>query len=227
MPPGRFFSPMPVNPKFLAARAAEIRNRQLAHLAVPAPLCGVPVRHLTPRHVNELRLAGNAFCGGGEQPMRGDIFQFLWRLHPDFARPVRAWPRWPSRGLELVKNLYAFGWRAGWARYRLVRNVAGRSVVISALEIEGYLATVYQDLQAADLPTGAKGKQRCIPLLPPGSWLDNYCLSFLRLVPGWTPEQIVDCPLARLLQLHRESLLLQEDGELSVIDPSDALLSAS
>ncbi len=213
---------MPINPQYLAARSAEIRNRQLAHVAVPAPLCGVAVRHLTPRHVNELRLEANAFFLGG-LIRRADVFQFLWRLHPEFARPCRA-PL--GRGPELLRNVWSYGWRAGWARRALVLAVARAPVLPAIREIQQYLAAVHQDNPAADETSGGAGGRR--PALgPPISWLDNYVLHFLRICPGWTPDEIIDYPFARLLQLHREEILAAPEGELNVIDPSDALLTAA
>jgi hypothetical protein len=208
---------MPVNAKFLAARAAEQRNRLIAYLPGPAPVCGVMIRHLTPRAAAELSLAGNAFAAS-TPPLRADVFQFLWRLHPAFERPRRIAP-----GATLLRSVRAYGFRAGLARWRLARYVHRYSLPGAIAEIRAYLSTVYQDAPGDDDP-GTRAARSLVR--PPMCWVDNYTLHFLRILPGLTPETMVDVPLARLFQLDREHRLRQPDGELNVFDPSDRLLSA-
>lgn len=208
---------MPVNEKFLAARAAEQRNRLIAYLPGPEPVCGVLIRHLTPRASAELSIAGNAFAVGGV-PSLGDVFQFLWRLHPAFARPHRI-----LRGRRVWQLVAAYGLRTGLARARLASQVRRLVLADAVREIEAYLAAVNQDRPPQDVKAKNKPVSR---VTPPPCWLDNFALHFSGLIPNLSPDAVIDLPLARLFQLEREHRLRQPEGELDVFDPSDALLSA-
>lgn len=72
-------------PGLRAARFSERLNRALAFSGITWTVCGVEILHLTPRHRLELQLSGNAF-EFNLRPMEGDVFNFLWRLSPEYRR---------------------------------------------------------------------------------------------------------------------------------------------
>ena len=229
---------MPVNPKFLAARAAERRHRDLAHLRA---LCWLPLqRHgvtfartplvpFTRRHRIELELARNAFFG--PQPvLLGDVFLFLWRLHPLYTPPR------PGRE-QLVANLAAkrFPLLRQWCALgslgraclhrRLTRFVRRSDLAAASAAIRRYLDIAYQDAPGeACSPTGQRARRSAIS--PPRHSADNHTAWLMRTY-GLSHEEALDFPIALEHQLARELELQQPDGELNVSDPSDLLLADS
>lgn len=71
-------------PGYAEAVNAELVNRELAFMPAPMPICGLPIRHLNPRHQMILVRCRNAFvCGGLVQPK--DVAFFLWALSPEYV----------------------------------------------------------------------------------------------------------------------------------------------
>lgn len=208
---------MPLTPQFFAARAAEQRNRLLSYAAVSDPLrlplasgrvVTVPQRHLTLRALVELELVASPFVTGG--PVTAwDAYRVLWRLHPHFLRRDEPAPL-GARLRALVTRL-----RLAWLTGRLLWP-AGAAV------LRDRLAAAYQDSPAE---AAGEGEDESPTSAPPHCAADDLCHLFARHY-GFTRDQVLDAPLAGLLQLLRAATLAQPDGDIQVIDPSDALLGA-
>jgi hypothetical protein len=211
---------MPITPAFLAARAAERQHRLLIHARA---LAWVPLRRgaslllltplvpLTHRHVVELTLARNAFLRGFS-PLAGDLFAFLWRLHPLFRRPDGSFPNTSAR-------LSFACLRSAFARYRLRRAVLRCEQEPAATTIREFLARASQDAAApeCDAVEAPAAPERCP--------IDNV-VDYAARTYHLHPDAVLDLPIALLHQLYRDHLLSLPDGELAVFAPSDDLLSA-
>lgn len=230
---------MPINEKFLAARAAERRHRLLTHLGLPQlveiPLLGggafrVPQVLSTERILLELRLAGSPLLVG-RAPLLGDVFLWLWRHHPEFARPLPERAHL-LRGLERVPRLlrlpllwYAYGsLRTARLHRWLSARVAGCDLFAAERLVRERVQTAEQDAPSA--PCGERGAARPNPLLPDFCPVDD-AVDWLCSRYPLTPAQALDLPRALVHQLWRNRQLAQPEGELAVIAPSDALLSAA
>lgn len=217
---------MPLNPQFLAARAAEQRQRFLTHLTLPPPFrlptrSGVAViqlAHYTERHHLELQLVGNplahaAPCPADPTSARAALFQFLWRQHPLFYRPSD--DTFPNRRS-------APGWATplrAWLAYRAVaRAVRAALLPLAYAEAARIVATSEQDLPAEPLDAPPA------PAAPPRHRTDDL-VDYVSTQWHIPPRDVLDYPRALLWQLHRNRLLAQPDGAEYVIDPSDALLA--
>jgi hypothetical protein len=229
---------MPINPQFLAARAAERRQRLLTHLALPE-LVAIPLRRggafrvpqvlITERIRLELHLAGNALVCG-RAPLLGDVFLCLWRHHPEFRRPLparaavlRDLGRWPAL-LRLALLRYAYGDLSVARLHRwLSRRVAACDLFAAEKILAGRLRTAEQDAPAAAYESGAGTPSAAAP---------EFCavddlVDWLSTTYGLSPAAALDVPRALVHQLWRNRQLAQPDGELAVFAPSDALLSAA
>lgn len=223
-----------LSPELAAARAAEQRRRLIAYLPQSEPIvlrCGdrevaCPVVHLTERHRLELTLAGSAFFAG-RAPLLGDVFQLLWRLHPDWRRPLhpswlRVHPSRRARPLPRWRSIVAYGRGSGAAHAWLARVVQRCDLYGAAAAIETWIEHQYQDEPAARVDDtraaepAAPGPARCLP--------DVVTRHFARAM-GIDPRQVVDVPIALLHQWHREELLATGRAE-AVIDPSEQLAPA-
>jgi hypothetical protein len=187
---------------FIAARAAEHRRRVLSYAPVAEPL-RLPLRSgrvvsIPQVHVSAQALIDLELVGNpfvvGGRPGPWDAYRFLWRLHPAYAR----------RGGWLVR--LRLSWLAGLLMWPAC-----------SLLIQERMAHVYQDQPAEDgasLPT---------PAAPVPCVYDDLCRLFASNY-GFTRREVLDAPLAWLLQLLRAEALAQPDGLLNVIDPSDQYL---
>jgi hypothetical protein len=147
---------------------------------------------LTARIKLELQLAGNAFVTG-RAPLLADVFDFLWRCHPNFRRPDGTMPNRPAgRGSAVLAFL---------ARRWLVRKVRGIDLFDAEWVIRLYLADLEQDAPADEEVVESGRKARLIPP-PRAHWVDNLIVSFARQFP-MTIDQILDCPLQIVYQLYR------------------------
>jgi hypothetical protein len=212
---------MPVNEKFLAARAEEQRNRSISYLPEPEPLYlplgrGRVVRvrqsHLTVRAEHELRTLGNPLFVGGTCTRR-HAFQFLWRLHPCFLRRNGRQPnlcRWATLWQRFV---------ARCIQLRLAYLCGALAWPASILVLQARLDRAYQDDPAADAESDRA------PALPLIHAVDELCRHFEKR--GLSREAVLDSPVACLLQSIRAERLASPEGEIDVIDPSDALLGAT
>ena len=231
---------MPINEKFLTARAAERRHRLLTHLGLPQlvelPLrgggaCRVPQVLSTERILLELRLAGSPFLAG-RAPLLGDVFLWLWRHHPEFARPIPERAHL-LRGLDRVPRLLRLPLL--WAAYgslrtaRLHRWLSARVAACDLFAAERIVRerwqTAEQDAPAAECAEPGARRAAPSPLLPEFCPVDDV-VDWLCSRYHLTPAQTLDLPRALVNQLWRNRQLAQPDGELAVIAPSDALLSA-
>lgn len=219
---------MPVNEKFLQARAAEQRNRATTHLPLPPPF-RVPLRagdfyrvdqvHYTERLRLEFVLLGNPLLLPGEHAASLDqVLQVLWRLHPLFyRRSTRSFPNLTGQPLATL-------WLRleSWRESRRLRRVLARSALaLTVHQLRARLRAADQDEPAAD---GEPGEAAPSPAAPPVNQWDDLADYYSRL---WSvpPGYVLDMPRALLWQLHRNRLLAQPEGELLVIDPSDSLLA--
>lgn len=224
---------MPLSPAFLEARAAEQRRRLIAYLPIAEPITlvvrgrpvPVAVVHLTQRIRSELGLAENAFLAG-LAPLRGDVFQLLWRLSPAWRRPLR--PMWlrvhPSRRarpLPRWRSLLAYGWHAGWAHARLGRLVDRCDLRAAEAGIARWIEGQYQDEPARPVVGSAPAE---VSTAPARCGLDAVCQHFATWL-GIDPLTVPDVPIPLLHQWHRDWLIATGRSE-AVIDPSTELAPA-
>ena len=232
---------MPINDKFLAARAAERGRRLITYLPHP-PALRLPLAwpdgfwgrlgrllrgshlltvlaHYTERQRIELFFACNAFLTG-LPPTHGDVQYFLWRLHPDFIRPDgelpnRRHPGQPPRyatPAEVKRSL------------RILRSIERLVPLVDLAPatgtIRGFLAGSEQDRQGATDATVTVS--RVAP--EPNPW-DDLCEYFGRDY-GLTRDEVLDSPRAWLFQLHRSHVLRTDpEGDLKIFAPSDDFLA--
>lgn len=227
---------MPLNEPFLAARAAEHANRLLTHLGLAAPLVlplrrprrfrrafAVPQRLLTERMRLELILAQNAFFTA-RRPLLGDVFNVLWRLHPEFRRPhplrVGLVRDLGARRFRLLRLWRAFGsLRTARAHRWLSRHVAACDLFAAEKLIVDRLALAEQDAPGAPWEPG-----RHSAVAPPFCYFDDLAVHLARSY-GVPVAAALDLPRALVHQLWRAEQLAQPDGELNVFAPSDRLLA--
>ncbi|MFA5262355.1 MAG: hypothetical protein WC378_00920 [Opitutaceae bacterium] len=210
---------------FTEALAKEQRNRAVAWLGVPVPLCGALVQLLTPRHILELSFSGNAFFAG-KKPLLADVFDLLWRLSPayryaaipkliDLLRKAQRIGFHPL--IVLVRCAYLGSYRSARYYHLLERHVATLDLFAAEAEIQAWLSSQHQDLPAVD-----KREDEIIkPLRPRVYWMDSIIERFWRDYNS-PPAQTIDMPIAALLQVIRQSNIVH--GE-DVIDPSAAFLT--
>lgn len=207
---------------FEIARAEERRNRLLAYLARAPRLCGLPVVPITARHLLELEVVGNACVVPGTVTTDA-VFDFLWRLHPDFCVPQR--PELLARGGEGLSEedrlTQCFGHPPSASAYLQVHGVVAKLPLAAAYaEIKARISLCYQD-QAADVTDGMGLKSA---LAPDRHWLESF-LVFYCVECGWSVDAVLDSPLARLFQIYREHCLAH-GIEAPFVAPSDALIGA-
>lgn len=226
---------MPINEKFLAARAAEHRNRLRTHIGLDEPIeipyfrpngppgaFRVPQQLLTERMRLELQLAGNTFIVGGA-PLLGDVFAYLWRLHPHFARP-RPGRAFAVRDLQkrrgrFLRVWYCYGSFSTARLHRwLSRQVRRADLFAAAQLIRERVAIADQDAPGAPLEATRRS-----PLAPDFCHYDDL-VDYVASTYALAPTAVLDLPRALVHQLYRNRQLSQPDGELTVFAPSDALL---
>jgi len=229
---------MPINPRFLQARATERQFRDLQHLGV---LTWVPLRRggklfartplvpLTLRHQLQFRIDGNAFYA--LRPiLLGDVFQILWRLHPRY-QPVRAGrermvTNHAARAGKLLRLWMATGsFPAALAHRRLSRWVARCELEPVIAAVHEFLERTDQDQTGEETTGDAQSRRYRSPISPdrqPADNLVDYLMTAYRL----SHAEALDFPIALGNQLYRERLLQQPEGELQIFAPSDRLLSA-
>lgn len=210
---------MPITPQFLAARAAENRRRLISYCPLAEPLAlpvgqgrivRVPQVHLTPRINLELEVLGSPFVvGGAVAPW--DVFRLLWRCHPLFLRPDGTLPNRGHRRARSAERI------RGAASRLWLACLTGRLLwPLAVVAVRDRIALAWQDDPADSTESRAPAApQPCEP--------DELCRYFAGR--GLSRDAVLDSPIAVLLQFIRSETLAQPDGELEVIDPSDALLA--
>lgn len=195
---------MPINDRFLQARAAEHRQRLHSYLPFALPInlalstghvIQVPQQHLSLQALIDLELVGNPFIVGGV-PTRWHVYQYLWRLHP----------RYTPRGGLLTRLYLSF--------------LTGRLLWPAAIGmVRERIEQAYLDEPAGDADSAPA------PALPQHCLYDDLCRLFLRDY-GLSRAEVLQAPFPWLLQLLRSARLAAPDAELDVIDRSDALLAS-
>ena len=189
-------------PGLAQALEREHLNRGMAFVGVPWTLVGCDVLHLAPRHRLELQMTGNAFMGGAVQPLAGDIFQFLWRLHPKFARKVRSLP-------------------VLWAYAALKRRVRRCNQAKAKAAIVAYLGAMLQDLPEDN---GKAEAQRRVDAANYVHWMATEAHFYLTIYRGMTIDAYMDTPYLALQQLFRAYRLANEEDP-TFINASDRIAS--
>lgn len=209
---------------FEKARAEERFNRLLAYLSRAPALSGCPVVPITARAIIELETFGNACVAGGEATKEA-VFDFLWRLNPDFARPLPGRERLLlGRRFRGLRVWLAFGSLRVAAAYRRVeRHVAAAdfSLPLASLAIKARRATAYQDQAAGNTEDAHALKSQ---LAPDRHWVESF-IDFYCVEPGkWRVDDVLDAPLAQLFQIYREHELARGHDPARFITASDALI---
>jgi hypothetical protein len=196
------------NAAFVAAQAAEERNRLMAWLDRAPDLSlrtrggrvlVFPVLTLRWRHVLTLLRSGNAFVSTAT-PAAGDVAEILWLLHP-----------WHP----------ANGGRA-FLRVRLARVlVEVLSVFVSLPHAERELRTLlrdaFQDREQFPRPRDEEPS----PLEPTLTQFDAVARHFI--LAGWTREQLLESGVAFTLQVLRAQGLAEGRSD-NFVPPSAGLL---
>lgn len=197
------------NAAFVAAQAAEERNRLLAWLDRAPDLAlrtrgggtlVFPVLTLRWRHVLTLLRSGNAFVSSGPVAP-GDVAEFLWLLHP--------WH--PENG------------RRAFLRRRLARVlVEVLSVFVSLPHAERALRALvlaaFQDRETFPKPRDEEPS----PLEPTLTQFDAVARHFI--LAGWTREQLLESGVAFTLQVLRAHGLAEGRAD-NFVPPSASLLT--
>lgn len=179
-------------------RTAERQARNEAWARIPLSLCSSVAMPFTLRMFTDLQASGNAFLCG-RAPLWGDVFAFLWRIHPAYYRPYSA-----RRYLDFP------------ACSRLRRHCQhlaaqpGTPLAEACAEIEAYLARAFSDSPAGE-PATDDSPLRTVP-----HFVDSV-VDWCATRYGWEPATILDLPIACLFQLRRAAAI--SAGE-TVIDPS-------
>lgn len=202
---------MRYSPEIAAILSAEENSRTISWLQVAPDLCGVRQAHLTPRAQNELMLAGNAFFTT-RRALLADVFDFLWRLHPGYRRPLR--PHYLRRRsvntLQRRLTLWlAFGdHKTAQIFHTLERHVRRIDLHQAESQIRAHLEFIFQDRPATD--ESSESATDSLFHKPRAHWLDNY-VDFFASRYGWPVDHILDQPMARLLQLYRATAIAHGD----------------
>ncbi|HEX2101321.1 MAG TPA: hypothetical protein VHF69_11680 [Candidatus Synoicihabitans sp.] len=224
---------MRLSPAYEQAVAAEQERRRLAYLPIAQPITlhvrartvEVPVVYLTPCSENELLLAGNGFLVG-RRPLRGDVFQLLWRVSPDFSRP--RWPMWVqahpgcrSHALSHWRSLLAYGCRAGLAHARLGRIVDRCRLNRAERSLRAWIGEHYEDEPAQRVERGTVVNPHRPLRCKTDAFVQHFVTAF-----HLTPTEVLNTPIPLLLQWHRDRLIASGES-LSVIDRSMELVGTS
>lgn len=127
-------------PGYAEAVREEQHNRDIAFLVSPAPICGVPIVHLSLRHWSMLIGCKNRFIHG-DRPEAGDVAMFLWFLSPDYVAGDNA-----ARDKFVSER---------------VRPLEFGAVV---REVYAYLARVFQDIPNSNSKGGGDSKSYTAPV---------------------------------------------------------------
>jgi hypothetical protein len=196
-----------VIPGLREARERERLNRSLAFVsAFTWTVCGTEIVHLTPRHRLELRMTGNAFGHALLHPMKGDVFQFLWRLNPAYSRKLKFHP------LALICFM------ALWIRVKFI------DVELASRQIHRYLADMIQDLpeEALENETIPTGEQDAVCSIAQEA---HFFLSNFPNILALDGKSYMDTPYLVLQQLARAHRLANDENP-RFINESDSIATA-
>ncbi len=156
-------------------RARERHNRALAFAGITRTVCGLEIRPLTPAARLELQLLRNAFAVAGAQPLEGDVFVFLWILHPRRGR---------ARGVA-----------DSLLQWRLRRRVRKLELAVAVREIRLFMIE-----QLQDLPESTTGGSDLSPWV---HWMGSEASWWMSVHHGFTLEGYLSTPYLVLQQLFR------------------------
>ena len=194
---------MPLPAAVAALLAGQDRRRSLAWLALPAPLlAGQPARPLTLRMLQELRLVECAFVTG-RAALWGDVWVYAWRVHPCYYRPgsPRRYLDWPS--CALLRR-----------RLRALAAQPGQPLADAVAAVRAHLEAAFADLPAPPVDESPEPS----PLLPRHHLADSL-LHWAASTYGWSTAEILDLPLAAVLQLRRAASLQRGEDVLDPVHP--------
>lgn len=160
-------------------RARERQNRALAFSGITRTVCGVELVSLTPRARLELQLLRNAFAVPGAEPLEGDVFTFLWVLHPARNRG--------AGGLQKLQD---------WARQALLRRRVKRLELEHATrEIRIFMVEQLQDLPESS----GDGRDQSAWV----HWMGAEASWWIQVHGGFTFAEYLATPYLVLQQLYR------------------------
>ena len=182
-----------MNPAFTTAVAREDQLTLLAHLPYAPPLLGVTIVPLAWRHVLELTLRRNAFFAG-LAPLKGDVAELLWHLHPYFRTGDGRFPNLPP-GARRPTRLGVWLTR---------RAVAQHCAKIDLVEAERVIRT-WKDEQFMDAPQGRTEKQILAASSPLAARVDQVdaVASILVFRAGYSRDAVLASGVAWTLQILR------------------------
>lgn len=202
-------------PTFEQARAREEENRIIAHLPYARPLLGQPIVTLTWRHCLELTLARNAFFTN-QAPELGDVFDFIWRLHPAFFRPDGTRPNLPE-GARIVAR-----WRCALVRAALAARVRRFSLAAARAAVEAWIDASYQDMPTESTNKNGSEASAVSRLSPRLTWFDSVVAQYE--AGGHSRHYALDLGVALSFQMMRARLIASGEGARCVA-PSDKLIT--
>jgi len=190
-------------PGLAEARVAEETARAVAFLAHTETLLGVEVLPLTLRAYYELSCARN-LAVAGMLASHASICTFLWRISPRFCRP------------GTLHWLLSAGYRR-----KLRKHVRRLNPITATAEIREWI-----DHQFQDAPPQIEGAGSGNANKPPKDygffWLAGF-IDFFAEAYGWSEDETMDRPIARLYQLFRANLYAKGNKVPSAL-PSDRLV---
>lgn len=190
------------------AVAREEENRLLAYVGRGRPVLGFLLVNLTWRHCLELSLARNAFFTE-LRAERGDVFDFLWRLHPHFRTIDGRFPN-VRHGAKPPSRL-----RSAFAAWRIALFVRRVDLVQAELAILQWIRDAYQDKPADDTDgDDSSPKPTASALSARLNWFD--------WISSQHGDRALDLGVAVSFQILRAQMVARGEGA-RCIPPSAAL----
>jgi hypothetical protein len=182
-------------PKITAAKAKAEERRDAAWLAIPAAICGVPVRPMTLADYLALHLAGNAHVCANAGPGEVEGSAAFWAMHD---------------GIFLWRISVAYAPSAEAREAFMARHqVAAIDLIELHAAIADYLRAIFADRPAPPATTSTAENDQ-VPLSIAASfaacWIHDFAAAY-----GWIDEHVLAMPLPRIFQLRH---LLRVDADL-------------
>lgn len=176
-------------------RSAVAARRARAFVDCPDTVLGLSLRPLTPRSWTLLHAIGSRLLTG-EQPLEGDVRNYLW-FH-SLLFPLAS--RLPAPGSRLLKWLSLLPFSAVLHRRRDVDWYAA-TLAVAIHEVHGLLADALADAPQSD--------RACAP----GPCLEAQFIHFAAATYGWPPARTRATPLRQLMQLVRAAHPADDDEQ--------------